>query len=143
MYVEGNSHRAVARILKVNPQRVVNWVKRCTAKLPNAPVPKRPKVAELDELFTYVGQKKKRNLRLDGGRSGNGRQYFSDAFPAYNTLYYGAPYEMRTDKLETYSVEAVNADLRHYLKRLARKSRSFLAANEFSGWSFETLCVLL
>ena len=50
------------------------------------------------------------------------RQYFSDAFPAYNTLYYGAPYEMHTDKLETYSVEAVNADLRHYLKRLARKS---------------------
>ncbi len=32
---------------------------------------------------------------------------------------------MRTDKQETYSVEAVNADLRHYLKRLARKSRCF------------------
>jgi hypothetical protein len=32
---------------------------------------------------------------------------------------------MRTDKLETYSVEAVDADLRHYLKRLARKSRCF------------------
>ena len=36
-----------------------------------------------------------------------------------------APHEMRTDKQETYSVEAVNADLRHYLKRLARKSRCF------------------
>jgi hypothetical protein len=32
---------------------------------------------------------------------------------------------MRSDKRETYSVEAVNADLRHYLKRLARKSRCF------------------
>jgi hypothetical protein len=32
---------------------------------------------------------------------------------------------MRTDKQETYSVDAVNADLRHYLKRLARKSRCF------------------
>lgn len=32
---------------------------------------------------------------------------------------------VRTDKKETYSVEAVNADLRHYLKRLARKSRCF------------------
>lgn len=49
----------------------------------------------------------------------------SDAFPAYDNLYYGAPYEMRSDKKETYSVEAVNADLRHYLKRLARKSRCF------------------
>lgn len=34
-------------------------------------------------------------------------------------------HELRPDKLETYSVEAVNADLRHYLKRLARRSRCF------------------
>jgi len=53
------------------------------------------------------------------------KQYYSDAFPVYNTLYYGAPYELRTDKSETYTVEAVNADLRHYLKRLARRSRCF------------------
>ena len=58
-------------------------------------------------------------------RAPQAKQYYSDAFPVYNTLYYGAPYEMRTDKQETYSVEAVNADLRHYLKRLARKSKSF------------------
>jgi len=58
-------------------------------------------------------------------RAPQARQYYSDAFPVYDTLYYGAPYEMRTDKLETYSVEAVNADLRHYLKRLARQSRCF------------------
>ena len=58
MYVEGNSYHAIGRILNVNPQSVVNWVKRYTAKLPAAPVPKKPKVAELDELFTYVGQKK-------------------------------------------------------------------------------------
>ena len=58
-------------------------------------------------------------------RAPQARQYYSDAFPVYDTLYYGAPYEMRTDKQETYSVEAVNADLRHYLKRLARKSRCF------------------
>ena len=53
------------------------------------------------------------------------KQYYSDAFPIYGTLYYSAPFQLRTDKKETYSVEAVNADLRHYLKRLARKSRSF------------------
>ena len=58
-------------------------------------------------------------------RAPQAKQYYSDAFPGYDTLYYGAPYEMRTDKQETYSVEAVNADLRHYLKRLARKSRCF------------------
>jgi IS1 family transposase len=58
-------------------------------------------------------------------RAPQAKYYYSDAFPVYDTLYYGAPYEMRTDKKETYSVEAVNADLRHYLKRLARKSRCF------------------
>ena len=58
-------------------------------------------------------------------RAPQAKCYYSDAFPVYDTLYYGAPYELRTDKQETYSVEAVNADLRHYLKRLARKSRCF------------------
>lgn len=58
-------------------------------------------------------------------RAPRAKQYYSDAFPVYESLYYGAPFELRNDKKETYSVEAVNADLRHYLKRLARKSRCF------------------
>ena len=65
------------------------------------------------------------NLQACLERAPQAKQYYSDAFPAYDTLYYGAPYELRADKQETYSVEAVNADLRHYLKRLARKSRCF------------------
>jgi IS1 family transposase len=58
-------------------------------------------------------------------RAPQAKQYYSDAFPVYDNLYYGAPYELRLDKQETYAVEAVNADLRHYLKRLARRSRCF------------------
>lgn len=58
MYVEGNSYNAIARILKVNPQSVVNWVKAYTNKLPAAPRPARPKIAELDELYTFIGKKK-------------------------------------------------------------------------------------
>ena len=58
-------------------------------------------------------------------RAPQAKQYYSDAFPVYDNLYYGAPYELRPDKQETYAVEAVNADLRHYLKRLARRSRCF------------------
>jgi transposase len=41
--VEGNSYRLIARILKVNPQSVVNWVNRYTAKVPNAPLPAKGK----------------------------------------------------------------------------------------------------
>jgi hypothetical protein len=62
MYVEGNRYHAIARILKVNPQSMVNRVKNYTAKLPDAPVPKRPKVAGLDELFTYLGHKKTKSM---------------------------------------------------------------------------------
>ena len=58
-------------------------------------------------------------------RAPQAKQYYSDAFPVYDMLYYGAPYEMRTDKQETYSVGVVNADLHHYLKRLVRKFRCF------------------
>ena len=58
MYVEGNSYNAIGRILKVNPQSVVNWVKAYTAELPAAPVPDKPKIAELDELYTFIGKKK-------------------------------------------------------------------------------------
>ena len=58
MYVEGNSYNAIGRILKVNPQSVVNWVKEYTAHLPAAPVPETPRTAELDELYTFIGKKK-------------------------------------------------------------------------------------
>ena len=52
--------------------------------------------------------------------------YFSDLYPAYRTLLY-APgiHTPMPDKSETYRVEGVNAELRHYLARLARKSRCF------------------
>ena len=58
MYVEGSSYRSIGRILKVNPQSVVNWVSAYTAKLPNAPMPEKVRNAELDELFTFAGRKK-------------------------------------------------------------------------------------
>ena len=52
--------------------------------------------------------------------------YFSDGFLAYRDLVYGpAHYQALPDKSETYSVEGGNADLRHYLARLGRKSRCF------------------
>jgi IS1 family transposase len=58
-------------------------------------------------------------------RAFRAKQYYSNAFPVFESLYYGAPFELRSNKKETYYVEAVNANLRHYLKRLARKSCCF------------------
>lgn len=52
--------------------------------------------------------------------------YYSDLFATYRNLVY-APgrYTPMPDKSETYRVEGDNAELRHYLARLARKSRCF------------------
>jgi IS1 family transposase len=52
--------------------------------------------------------------------------YYSDAFDAYQWLWYHfGRYEVSNGKADTYSVEADNAELRHYLARLARRSRCF------------------
>ncbi len=52
--------------------------------------------------------------------------YYSDGFDAYQWLWYHfGRYETSIGKTDTYSVEAANAELRHYLARLARKSRCF------------------
>jgi IS1 family transposase len=52
-------------------------------------------------------------------------QYYSDCLNAYRGLIYWGKHEPCDDKSQTYSVEGVNADLRHYPGRLARKSRCF------------------
>jgi len=52
--------------------------------------------------------------------------YFSEGFEAYSRLWYHfGRYEVSEGKNDTYSVEGDNAELRHYLARLARKSRCF------------------
>ena len=52
--------------------------------------------------------------------------YYSDGFATYRNLVYGpASYTAMPNKSQTYTVEGGNADLRHYLARLARKSRCF------------------
>ena len=51
------------------------------------------------------------------------KQYDSDGLDAYQWLWYHlGRYEVSKGKADTYSVEADNAELRHYL---ARKSRCF------------------
>jgi len=52
--------------------------------------------------------------------------YFSDLFATYrNLIYTPGRYTPMPDKNETYRVEGDNAELRHYLARLARRSRCF------------------
>lgn len=58
MYVDGGNLRRIARHLKVSPQTVSLWVTERAEALPTAPVPIEVKDAELDEIFTFSGDKK-------------------------------------------------------------------------------------
>ena len=66
LYVDGTNLRRIARHLGVNPQSVANWVDAAAANLPAPPAPKERarepgvEVLELDELYTFVSQKKSR-----------------------------------------------------------------------------------
>ena len=51
--------------------------------------------------------------------------YFSDAFPVYSQVYYDGSHKSLKNKSQTFTVESVNADLRHYIPALRRKSRCF------------------
>lgn len=52
--------------------------------------------------------------------------YYSDLFATYKALLYTpGTHTAMPDKSETYRVEGVNAELRHYLARLRRKTRCF------------------
>jgi IS1 family transposase len=61
-------------------------------------------------------------------RSPQADQYYSDDFSTYHALvYYSGHHLTVTDRSQIYSVGADNMELRHYLARLAHKSRCIQA----------------
>ena len=58
MYVDGMNLRKIARHLKVHHRTVALWVVDHAEALPKAPMPDEVKEAEMDELFTFIGDKK-------------------------------------------------------------------------------------
>ena len=56
LYMEGNSQRAIARILKIGQQTVANWVEAYIDKLPTVLEPEQPLEAELAELYSFLQQ---------------------------------------------------------------------------------------
>jgi transposase len=58
MYVDGMNLRRIGRHLGLHHRTVSLWVEAHTAALPAPPVPEEVKEAEMDELFTFIGDKK-------------------------------------------------------------------------------------
>ena len=61
MYIDGMNLRRIGRHLGVNHQSVANWVKAHADQLPPAPQPEQVDIVEMDELFTFINEKKTRH----------------------------------------------------------------------------------
>jgi transposase-like protein len=112
LYVDGMNLRRIGRQLGVHHRTVSDWVKAHAENLPEAPLPAEVKTAGLDELFTFIGNKKQ-NLPDDDCRpctrcilewklvwertkesiqalvdeAPKAKFYFSDGFEAYSLLW--------------------------------------------------------
>lgn len=76
--------------------------------------------------FKVVWQRSQEVIQEMVDEAPKAKRYYSDAFDAYDRLWYHwGVYEVSHGKTDTYSVEADNAELRHYLARLGRRSRCF------------------
>ena len=63
LYMEGNSGRAVGRILGISKNTCLYWIKKYAKKIEEKNASnERVKVIEMDELYTYT-ERKKQNLR--------------------------------------------------------------------------------
>lgn len=59
LYVDGLNFRRIARHLDVHHQTVIDWINAHVELLPDTPPgPAASETVELDELFTFVGEKK-------------------------------------------------------------------------------------
>ena len=57
-------------------------------------------------------------------------QYYSDAYPAYSEICYEGSHLSLKNKSQTYTVEGVNSDFRHYIPALHRRSKCFFRSIE-------------
>ena len=77
-------------------------------------------------LAIQAGFQRSQDIGQQMLRKAPAKQYYSDMFSLYDRLSYRKGYHLSlSDKSETYSVEADNAELRHYLTPLVRRSRCF------------------
>ena len=58
MHVDGMNLRRIARHLGIHHQTVSLWVQAYAASVADPPVPEEVKEAEMDELFTFIKDKK-------------------------------------------------------------------------------------
>ncbi len=75
--------------------------------------------------WDLVAERTVERLQAFVDRLPHAQWYYSDGFDVYQALVYPGQHRVSVGKRDTYSVEGGNADLRHYIAALARKTRCF------------------
>ena len=154
--MKGNSGRAVRRILGISKNICLRWVRKYAKAMEAKYIPnKRVKAIEMDELYSFMERKNKiyvitlvsrekrqivgYDIASDKSReriqklvdsSPKADNYYSDAYSAYSEICYHRTHTALKNKSQTYTVEGVNSDLRHYIPPLRRKSKCFFRSIE-------------
>lgn len=153
-YLESGGLRGVGRLHGVVHQTVANWVSERAAQIDEeTDDPDPAETIEVDEVHTFVADKQQkvyiylattRERRLIVGHAilqhidaatlqyaveplPQAKRYFSDGLRSYQQVTWPEPgeHEVSVGKNDTYTIEGMNAQLRHYLARLRRKTRCF------------------
>ena len=154
--MEGNSGRAVGRILGIGENMCLYWIRKYAKNIEAKETPNtRVNAIETDELYCFVERKNRfyaitlvsRDTREIVGfdiafdksreriqrlvdRSVKAQQYYSDAYPTCAEVRYESVHTSLKNKSQTYTVEGVNFDLRHYIPPLHRRSKCFFRSLE-------------
>ena len=80
--------------------------------------------------FDIAFDKSRERIQRLVDRSVKAHQYYSDAYSAYSEVCYEGAHTSLKNKSQTYTVEGVNSDLRHYIPPLRRRSKCFFRSLE-------------
>lgn len=164
MYLNGLGFRAIERVTGVHHTTIINWVKQSAQDLPEDEEDS-PKVAELDELQTYVGRRSDKvwvwtaiNHYLPGilaievgDRSGQtfkqlwiriktweSRRYLTDGYCVYAN-YIERDKHVVLPKTKLTRVEGENTRIRHYLARLHQDTLCYSKSSRMLRYSIRLL----
>ncbi len=148
-FYSGVSGRRVGHIFHMSKSNIYNWIKKLNNDVENL-----PNLFELDELYWFIGKKPRTETHENAyiftmvsreprqlvgfdvsmEKSSKYIQNIVDNAPDANfyctdgyldVIYSGKHIRNVHNKSDTFTVEGVNADLRHYIPLLARRSRCF------------------
>ena len=161
MYLNGMGIRGISRVTKISHPTILNWIKEAGESLSDEPQDEEiPEIAEIDELQTFVGNKKNKYwvwtvvnhkkkgiiLWTVGDRSSRTFAFIWSIIKCWHSFWYVTDgwkvYPMYIESEEhlvskTYMtrIEGENTRLRHYLARNNRKTLCYSKSLVFLKYS--------